>query len=93
MLCLSPQPKEEEVGYTKLKDLPKATMLVFKSLPFVFLTSGACMESFLVAVASSFLPKVIETQFYQSPGRAALLYGLIAVPCALVGNLLGECKV
>lgn len=88
-----PQDEEQEVGYSKFKDLPKATILVFSRLPFVCITIGACLESFVIAVAGAFLPKIIETQFYQPPGKAALLYGLIAIPCALVGNMLGECTV
>lgn len=91
MSFLSFQSKEEEeAGYSRLKDLPKATMLVFSRLPFVCITLGACLESFVIAVVGAFLPKIIETQFHQPPGKAALLYGLIAVPCALVGNMLGE---
>ena len=39
-----------------------------------------------------FLPKVMEKQFYLPAGRAAFLYGVIAVTCALFGNLTGEQK-
>lgn len=38
------------------------------------------------------MPKVIQTQFYLPPGKAALLFGVIAIPCAFSGNLLGEKK-
>ena len=81
---------EEEASYSKLKDLPKATKLVFSRLPFLFITLGACLEHFTVSVAGAFLPKIIQTQFYVPPGKAALLYGVIVVPCAFVANLLGE---
>ncbi|XP_078360965.1 solute carrier organic anion transporter family member 4A1-like [Oculina patagonica] len=81
--------EKEEVSYSKLKDLPKATKLVFSRLPFVFITLGACLEHFNISTSGAFVPKVIETQFYVSPGKASLLYGVIAVPCAFVGNLLG----
>ncbi|PFX24711.1 solute carrier organic anion transporter family member 4A1-like isoform X2 [Stylophora pistillata] len=80
---------KDDIGYSRLKDLPKATKLVFSSLPFLFVTVGACLESFVVAITGAFLPKVIETQFYQPPARAALLYGLVAVPSAFCGNIFG----
>ena len=38
------------------------------------------------------MPKVMQTQFYLPPGKAALLYGVIAAPCAFFGNLIGEGK-
>lgn len=84
---------KDDIGFSRLKDLPKATKLVFSSLPFLFVTVGACLESFLVAVTGAFLPKVIQTQFYQPPARAALLYGLVVVPSAFCGNMLGKSTV
>ena len=85
---------QQEMGsYTKLKDLPKATKLVFSRLPFVFITAGACLEAFIVSTTIAFIPKVMETQYYLPPGRSALLFGLITVPCAFLGNLIGKwCK-
>ena len=87
--------KENEEGkgqasYTKLKDLPKATKLVFSRLPFVFITLGVCVESFNISIGGAFMPKIIQTQFYLPPGKAALLFGVIAIPCAFSGNLLGR---
>jgi len=89
--------KEKEEGkgkasYTKLKDLPKATKLVFSRLPFVFITLGVCLENFNMSVGGAFMPKVIQTQFYLPPGKAALLFGVIAIPCAFSGNLLGTVR-
>ena len=43
-----------------------------------------------MSVGGAFMPKVIQTQFYLPPGKAALLFGVIAIPCAFSGNLLGE---
>ena len=82
--------QKEDTGFSKLKDLPKATKLVFSKLPFVFITLGACLDAFIVSSSVAFTPKIIETQFYLPPGRSALLYGLISVPMALVGNLVGK---
>ena len=48
------------------------------------------MEHFLISSTSAFMPKVAETQFYLPPGKIALLYGVITVPCAFVGNLVGK---
>ena len=80
----------EKASYSRLKDLPKATKLVFSRLPFVFITLGACLENFTFTAATAFLPKIMQTQFYLPPGKAALLFGVIAVPCGFVGNLIGE---
>lgn len=80
----------DAVGYTRLKDLPKATKLTFSRLPFVFITIGACMEDFVITSVTAFGPKILESQFYQPAERAALLYGLVAVPVALLGNMLGK---
>ena len=38
------------------------------------------------------MPKVMQTQFYLPPGKAALLFGVIAIPCAFSGNLIGKKK-
>lgn len=76
-------------GYTRLADLPKATKLVFSRLPFVFITIGGCMENLLVTSINAFGPKLLESQFYVPSGGAALLYGLVAVPVAFLGNMLG----
>ena len=48
------------------------------------------MEDFLVTSVTAFGPKILETQFYQPAERSALLYGLVAVPVALLGNMLGN---
>lgn len=81
--------KVEETGYTRLKDLPKATKLVFSRLSFLFITLGACMEHFGISANGAFMPKVIENQFYLPPGKSALFYGVIAIPSAFLGNLTG----
>lgn len=79
--------------FSTLKDLPKATKVVFSRLPFVFITLGACSDHFGISASIAFIPKVIETQFYLSPGRASLLFGMTYIPCALLGNLTGkECS-
>ena len=43
-----------------------------------------------MSASGAFLAKVTQTQFSMPPGKTALLYGVIAVPCAFLGNLLGE---
>ncbi|KAL9981591.1 hypothetical protein ACROYT_G010316 [Oculina patagonica] len=77
------------VGYTRLKDLPKATKLVFSRLPFVFITISVCMKNFIITSVTAFGPKILEAQFYQPAERAALLYGLVIVPAVLLGNMPG----
>ena len=77
-------------GYTKLKDLPKATKELFSHLPFVFITLGVCFEHFYISASVAFMPKVIEKQFYLPAGKAPFLYGVIALTCAFFGDLTGE---
>ena len=88
---VSPQPTKDRVAitYSGLKDLPKATKMVFTCLPFVFITIGACLEEFIVASVTTFGPKLLESQFYVPAGRSALLYGVVTIPVALFGNMLG----
>ena len=45
-----------------------------------------------MSVGGAFMPKVMQTQFYLPPGKAALLFGVIAIPCAFSGNLLGTVR-
>ena len=82
--------QEEETGFYKLKDLPKATKLVYSSLPFLFITIGTCLESFQISPGGAFMPKVLETQFYLGARKVAIIYGLIAVPTVFFGSLAGE---
>ena len=93
MFChfVSPQPTKETVAYkySGLKDLPKATKMVFTCFPFVFITIGACFEEFIIASVNTFGPKLLEAQFYVPAGRSALLYGVVAISVALFGNMLG----
>ena len=84
--------EKAETSYTKLKDIPKATKLLFSHLPFVFITLGACMEQFYISCSVAFTAKIIHTQFSVPSGKAALLFGVIAVPSAFFGNILGRRK-
>ena len=89
---VSPQPTKDNgtVAYSGLKDLPKATKMVFTCFPFVLITIGICLEAFVISSVTTFGPKLLETQFYVPASRAALLYGAVAVPVALFGNMLGK---
>ena len=84
--------EKEEASYTKLKDLPKATRLVFTHLPFIFITLGVCLEHLLISSFVAFMPKIIHTQFSMSSGKAALLFGVILGPSAFFGNIIGKRK-
>lgn len=89
---VSPQLTKDNgaAAYSGLKDLPKATKMVFTCFPFVFITIGVCLEEFVITAVTTFGPKLLEAQFYVPAGRAALLYGAVAVPVALFGNMLGK---
>lgn len=80
-----------KVVYTRLKDLPKATKLVFSRLPFVFITIGGCAESMVISTLGTFAPKIIESQYYVAAGQAALLFAIVVVLMALLGNMIGKC--
>ena len=81
---------QEDALLVALKKLPKATKLVFSSLPFIFITLGVCFDYFVLAFLTVFHPKVLEVLFYLPPGKAAFLYGVAAGLSALLGNLAGK---
>ncbi|KAJ8020668.1 Solute carrier organic anion transporter family member 4A1 [Holothuria leucospilota] len=73
----------------KLKDFPRAVFNLLKNLPCLcaYLASGT--EFFIIACISVFGPKFVESQFSLTAGEAAIFSGLVVVPSALAGVLLG----
>ncbi|EDO41892.1 predicted protein, partial [Nematostella vectensis] len=83
-----------DVGYAKLRDLPKATKVIVLRVPFTAITLGITIESFLVAAMTAFMPKVIQQQFRFSASFTSLLMGGVVIPAALGGTFIGSyvCK-
>lgn len=84
------QTTDQEVGYVKLRDLPKASKFLLSKIPYVSVTLGICIEGFLVSAFTAFMPKVIQQQFQYSPSTVSLLMGVVVIPAALLGNFIGN---
>ena len=59
----------------KLKDVPKAICRLFKNGVFVFVSLASAVEMFLAAGTAVFLSQLIQFQFYQKAGNAAIIGG------------------
>ena len=74
----------------KLKDVPKVIGKLTKNGVFVFVSLASALELFLVAGTAVFLSQLIQFQFYQKAGTAAIIGGInyqTLVNClALVNN-------
>ena len=81
-----------EQDYTKLSDILKATRQVFSCWPFVTVTLGTSMDNFVVSSALAFMPKILESKFRLTPGRAVIYYGGSSIPAAFLGNIVGETR-
>ncbi|XP_035695977.1 solute carrier organic anion transporter family member 4A1-like [Branchiostoma floridae] len=56
---------------------------------FVFLSMATVTEKGIAAGIATFIAKYIESQFRTSAGEAAMLMGLVSIPGATIGTLLG----
>ena len=81
-----------EQDYTKLSDILKATRQVLSCWPFVTVTLAASMDTLVITSAVAFMPKILQSKFRLTPGRAALLYGCSSIPAALFGNIAGKAR-
>ena len=64
-------------GFGKsIKDFPVALLTLFKNPTYVFGSLASCTEAMVVAGFTTFLPKIIENQFQQSAGKAAIVAGV-----------------
>ena len=61
---------------TSYKDFPKALLILFKNPVYVFCCLASCTEAMVVSGFTTFLPKIIETEFQQTAGYAAIVAGL-----------------
>nr|KAF6442337.1 solute carrier organic anion transporter family member 6A1 [Rousettus aegyptiacus] len=82
--------KDQELG-TSIKDLFASILILIKTPIFVSLALARASESLLIIGASAFLPIYVENQFMVTPTKAATLSGLVLIPGAALGQLLGGC--
>ncbi|XP_061426999.1 solute carrier organic anion transporter family member 4C1-like isoform X2 [Lethenteron reissneri] len=71
------------------RDFPTAFKLLVKNAVFMCVTVAGSTEGLVVAGFITFMPKFIENQFGQTSSFAALLGGLVSIPGAVVGQVLG----
>lgn len=67
---------EQENFGKSLKDMPIAFWTMMKNPTFTFCVLAGASDGFCVAGFTAFLPKIIENQFHQTAGSAALLAGV-----------------
>ncbi|XP_061776709.1 solute carrier organic anion transporter family member 5A1-like isoform X2 [Nerophis ophidion] len=78
------------MGFGKdIKDLPKAAVRILSNITFLFVSLSYTAESAIVTAFITFIPKFIESQFGIPASSASIYTGLIIVPSAGVGIVLG----
>ncbi|XP_075439845.1 solute carrier organic anion transporter family member 5A1 [Ascaphus truei] len=71
------------------KDLPRAAVRILSNMTFLFVSLSYTAESAIVTAFITFIPKFIESQFGMPASSASIYTGLIIVPSAGVGIVLG----
>ncbi|KAK7921925.1 hypothetical protein WMY93_008827 [Mugilogobius chulae] len=78
------------MGFGKdIKDLPKAALKILGNMTFLFVSLSYTAECAIVTAFITFIPKFIESQFGIPASNASIYTGLIIVPSAGVGIVLG----
>ncbi|XP_015243603.1 PREDICTED: solute carrier organic anion transporter family member 5A1 [Cyprinodon variegatus] len=78
------------MGFGKeIKDLPKAALRILSNMTFLFVSLSYTAECAIVTAFITFIPKFIESQFGIPASSASIYTGLIIVPSAGVGIVLG----
>ncbi|KAJ4921874.1 hypothetical protein JOQ06_024409, partial [Pogonophryne albipinna] len=72
-----------------IKDLPKAAVRILSNVTFLFVSLSYTAESAIVTAFITFIPKFIESQFGIPASSASIYTGVIIVPSAGVGIVLG----
>ncbi|XP_074656314.1 solute carrier organic anion transporter family member 5A1-like [Tubulanus polymorphus] len=87
---LSVHELERRMNYGKtIKDIPQSVYRLLRNPVYLITTLGICCEVSIASGFVVFLPKYLETQFGISNSLANLLTGLIAIPGAVVGIMIG----
>ncbi|GAA6099592.1 solute carrier organic anion transporter family member 5A1a isoform X1 [Tachysurus ichikawai] len=100
--CVGDLPSDDEVmkeksqgvsssiGFGKdIKDLPKAALRILSNVTFLFVSLSYTAECAIVTAFITFIPKFIESQFGVPASSASIYTGLVIVPSAGVGIVLG----
>uniref|UniRef100_A0A673M0K3 Solute carrier organic anion transporter family member n=1 Tax=Sinocyclocheilus rhinocerous TaxID=307959 RepID=A0A673M0K3_9TELE len=84
------QAVSSSMGFGKnVKDLPKAAVRILSNVTFLFVSLSYTAECAIVTAFITFIPKFIESQFGVPASNASIYTGLIIVPSAGVGIVLG----
>ncbi|XP_078491175.1 solute carrier organic anion transporter family member 4C1-like [Ciona intestinalis] len=78
--------KNENFG-NSYKDFPKALLMLAKNKTYVLVTLADCSEAILLSGFTTFLPKIIENEFQQTAGLAAIMAGVISIPGGIIGHI------
>ncbi|KAL6083814.1 hypothetical protein STEG23_022198 [Scotinomys teguina] len=73
----------------KAEDLPRAAVRILSNMTFLFVSLSYTAESAIVTAFITFIPKFIESQFGIPASNASIYTGVIIVPSAGVGIVLG----
>uniref|UniRef100_A0A671K612 Solute carrier organic anion transporter family member n=1 Tax=Sinocyclocheilus anshuiensis TaxID=1608454 RepID=A0A671K612_9TELE len=84
------QAVSSSMGFGKnINDLPKAAVRILSNVTFLFVSLSYTAECAIVTAFITFIPKFIESQFGVPASNASIYTGLIIVPSAGVGIVLG----
>ncbi|KAM5281068.1 solute carrier organic anion transporter family member 5A1 [Ctenodactylus gundi] len=72
-----------------VRDLPRAAVRILSNMTFLFVSLSYTAESAIVTAFITFIPKFIESQFGIPASSASIYTGVIIVPSAGVGIVLG----
>ncbi|XP_004637629.2 solute carrier organic anion transporter family member 5A1 isoform X1 [Octodon degus] len=82
--------KVSSMGFGKnVRDLPRAAVRILSNMTFLFVSLSYTAESAIVTAFITFIPKFIESQFGIPASSASIYTGVIIVPSAGVGIVLG----
>ena len=76
--------KDDKNHTNDLKSLWPSTKSLFKNIPFLMICIANGLEGLVVGGFAVYFPKIIETQFHYTAGKAALMTGAIAIPGTLL---------
>ncbi|XP_031435258.1 solute carrier organic anion transporter family member 5A1-like [Clupea harengus] len=84
------QNQQASMGFGKdIKELPRAAFRILSNVTFLFMSLSYTAECAIVTAFITFIPKFIESQFSIPASSASIYTGLIIVPSAGVGIVLG----
>uniref|UniRef100_A0A1I8HUF4 Solute carrier organic anion transporter family member n=1 Tax=Macrostomum lignano TaxID=282301 RepID=A0A1I8HUF4_9PLAT len=78
-----------EMQELNVKDFCPSVGVILSNPVFVFISFSGAADAILVAGLSTFGPKVLQTLFMVSASTATLTIGLVSVPSAAIGLLVG----